>query len=175
MVLRKILSRRTLAYASAATVATTVGGYYYLNSGPSYPVPTVQTRRPPPPWTPPSRKQMLDALKASSSKSPQSTNQSADANEDPEFDLLIVGGGATGAGVAVDAVTRGLKVALVERDDFSSGMSVTVVKRLEVICTVCVGHESETEMLLFGALGVWRARLERRSITPFKCTLLDTS
>jgi len=38
-----------------------------------------------------------------------------------EFDVLIIGGGATGAGVAVDAVTRGLKVALVERDDFSSG------------------------------------------------------
>lgn len=38
-----------------------------------------------------------------------------------EFDILIIGGGATGAGVAVDAATRGLKVALVERDDFSSG------------------------------------------------------
>ena len=38
-----------------------------------------------------------------------------------KFDLLIVGGGATGAGVALDASTRGLKVALVERDDFSSG------------------------------------------------------
>jgi len=38
-----------------------------------------------------------------------------------EFDVLIIGGGATGAGVAVDAATRGLKVALVERDDFSSG------------------------------------------------------
>ena len=41
--------------------------------------------------------------------------------EGDEFDLLIVGGGATGAGVAVDAATRGLKVALVERSDFSSG------------------------------------------------------
>lgn len=40
-----------------------------------------------------------------------------------EFDLLIIGGGATGTGIAVDAVTRGLKVALVERDDFSSGTS----------------------------------------------------
>ncbi|KAK4047481.1 mitochondrial glycerol-3-phosphate dehydrogenase [Microbotryomycetes sp. JL201] len=40
-----------------------------------------------------------------------------------EFDLLIVGGGATGAGVALDAATRGLKVAIVERDDFSSGTS----------------------------------------------------
>jgi NADPH-dependent 2,4-dienoyl-CoA reductase/sulfur reductase-like enzyme len=39
-----------------------------------------------------------------------------------EYDLLIVGGGATGAGVALDAASRGLKVALVERDDFSSGI-----------------------------------------------------
>lgn len=40
-----------------------------------------------------------------------------------EFDLLIVGGGATGAGVALDAASRGLRVAVIERDDFSSGMS----------------------------------------------------
>ncbi|KAH7311761.1 FAD dependent oxidoreductase-domain-containing protein [Stachybotrys elegans] len=40
-----------------------------------------------------------------------------------EYDMLIVGGGATGTGVALDAVTRGLKVAVVERDDFSSGTS----------------------------------------------------
>jgi glycerol-3-phosphate dehydrogenase len=44
------------------------------------------------------------------------------AEEEP-YDLLIIGGGATGAGIALDAVTRGLKVALVERDDFSSGTS----------------------------------------------------
>ncbi|CAM1509227.1 Fc.00g029660.m01.CDS01 [Cosmosporella sp. VM-42] len=40
-----------------------------------------------------------------------------------DYDVLIIGGGATGAGVALDAVTRGLKVAIVERDDFSSGTS----------------------------------------------------
>ncbi|OAA78484.1 glycerol-3-phosphate dehydrogenase [Akanthomyces lecanii RCEF 1005] len=40
-----------------------------------------------------------------------------------EYDLLIIGGGATGTGIALDAVTRGLKVALVERDDFSAGTS----------------------------------------------------
>ncbi|XP_029936217.1 glycerol-3-phosphate dehydrogenase, mitochondrial isoform X1 [Myripristis murdjan] len=40
-----------------------------------------------------------------------------------EFDVLIVGGGATGSGCALDAVTRKLKTALVERDDFSSGTS----------------------------------------------------
>lgn len=38
-----------------------------------------------------------------------------------DFDVLIVGGGATGAGCALDAVTRGLKTALVEMDDFASG------------------------------------------------------
>lgn len=40
-----------------------------------------------------------------------------------EFDVLIVGGGATGAGCALDSVTRGLKTALVEADDFASGTS----------------------------------------------------
>ncbi|MDR2112945.1 MAG: FAD-dependent oxidoreductase [Candidatus Accumulibacter sp.] len=39
------------------------------------------------------------------------------------FDLLIVGGGATGCGIAVDAASRGLKVALVEKNDFAEGTS----------------------------------------------------
>ncbi|XP_019638356.1 PREDICTED: glycerol-3-phosphate dehydrogenase, mitochondrial-like [Branchiostoma belcheri] len=43
--------------------------------------------------------------------------------ETPEFDVLVIGGGATGCGVALDAVTRGLRTALVERDDFSAGTS----------------------------------------------------
>ena len=37
--------------------------------------------------------------------------------------MLVIGGGITGAGVALDAVTRGLRTALVERDDFASGTS----------------------------------------------------
>ena len=40
-----------------------------------------------------------------------------------QFDLLVIGGGITGCGVARDAAMRGLKVALVERDDFASGTS----------------------------------------------------
>lgn len=40
-----------------------------------------------------------------------------------KFDLLVVGGGITGAAVARDAVSRGLKVALVERNDFAFGTS----------------------------------------------------
>jgi glycerol-3-phosphate dehydrogenase len=39
------------------------------------------------------------------------------------FDLLIIGGGITGAATARDAISRGLKVALVEQSDFASGTS----------------------------------------------------
>jgi len=39
------------------------------------------------------------------------------------FDLCIIGGGASGAGCALDAALRGLKVALVEREDFAAGTS----------------------------------------------------
>jgi glycerol-3-phosphate dehydrogenase len=39
------------------------------------------------------------------------------------FDLLVVGGGITGAGIALDAASRGLRTALVERRDFASGTS----------------------------------------------------
>ena len=112
--LNRLLSRRTLAYVSVAAATSAVGGYIYLNSGPSYPPSATRnqrSRRPPPPWTPPTRREMLDRLKKSG------------INVEEQFDLLVVGGGATGAGVAVDAATRGLKVALVERDDFSSGES----------------------------------------------------
>jgi glycerol-3-phosphate dehydrogenase len=40
-----------------------------------------------------------------------------------QFDVLVIGGGITGAGVALDAASRGLSTALVERDDFASGTS----------------------------------------------------
>ena len=39
------------------------------------------------------------------------------------FDILVVGGGITGAGIARDAALRGLRTALVERADFGSGTS----------------------------------------------------
>ena len=42
---------------------------------------------------------------------------------DEPFDVLVVGGGITGAGCALDAASRGLRTALVERDDFASGTS----------------------------------------------------
>ena len=46
----------------------------------------------------------------------------------PELDVLVVGGGITGCGIALDAATRGLRVALVERADIASGTSSTSSK-----------------------------------------------
>jgi glycerol-3-phosphate dehydrogenase len=53
----------------------------------------------------------------------KSSEESAPQNEADIYDLLVIGAGATGAGIALDAATRGLKVAIVERDDFASGTS----------------------------------------------------
>src|SRR5262245_36185759 len=46
-----------------------------------------------------------------------------EALTDGTFDLLILGGGITGAGVALDAALRGLHVALIDKGDFASGTS----------------------------------------------------
>ncbi len=50
-------------------------------------------------------------------------SQALAALERDEFDVLVVGGGITGAGVALDAASRGYSVALLERADFASGTS----------------------------------------------------
>jgi glycerol-3-phosphate dehydrogenase len=50
------------------------------------------------------------------------TNNLSDLSND-HFDVLVIGGGVTGAGVALDAVARGYKVALIEKKDFASGTS----------------------------------------------------
>jgi glycerol-3-phosphate dehydrogenase len=57
-----------------------------------------------------SRRQALAALGASTSA-------------DAELDVLVIGGGVTGAGIALDAVTRGLSTAIVEAQDWSAGTS----------------------------------------------------
>ena len=56
-----------------------------------------------------SRAQSLDALRASAEGEP--------------FDVLVIGGGVTGAGIALDSVTRGLTTAIVEGQDWASGTS----------------------------------------------------
>lgn len=70
-----------------------------------------------------------------------------------EFDLLVIGGGITGAGIALDAVTRGMSVALVEMQDFAAGTSsrstklvhggLRYLKQLEVKLVADVGKERE--------------------------------
>jgi glycerol-3-phosphate dehydrogenase len=52
-----------------------------------------------------------------------SRDQALAAMQEDHFDVVVVGGGITGAGVALDAASRGYSVALVERDDFGKGTS----------------------------------------------------
>ena len=49
-------------------------------------------------------------------------------HDDTPFDVLVIGGGATGCGIALDAATRGLRTALVERYDFCEGTSSRCTK-----------------------------------------------
>src|SRR5437764_6280870 len=49
--------------------------------------------------------------------------RTVEALTDGVFDLLVLGGGITGAGVALDAALRGYRVALVDRGDFAGGTS----------------------------------------------------
>ncbi|KAF7163325.1 hypothetical protein CNMCM5623_008303 [Aspergillus felis] len=115
---RKFL--RPLLYTSAA--AATGAGVLYISYRPRN-IPGSEAPAVPPPGyhegklVPPSfpaiksRLEQIEDLKRSSS------------SNDDEYDLLVIGGGATGSGIALDAATRGLKVAVVERDDFSAGTS----------------------------------------------------
>jgi len=55
--------------------------------------------------------------------SPTSRAQALERLAADEFDVLVIGAGVTGAGAALDAATRGLKVGLVEARDYASGTS----------------------------------------------------
>jgi glycerol-3-phosphate dehydrogenase len=108
-----------------------------------------------------------------------------DQMQQTHFDLLIIGGGITGAGIALDAITRGLRVGLVEMQDFAGGTSgrstklihggLRYLKQLEFKLVAEVGKEraiihrnaphltSPEKMLLpivrKGSLGKFSARL----------------
>lgn len=53
----------------------------------------------------------------------ETRNQTVGQMQTQNFDLCIIGGGITGAGVARDAASRGMKVCLIEQNDFASGTS----------------------------------------------------
>jgi len=71
-----------------------------------------------------------------------------------EYDVLVIGGGITGAGIALDCASRGLKVALIDKQDFGAGTSsrstklihggLRYLKQLEVGLVMEVGRERET-------------------------------
>jgi len=61
---------------------------------------------------------------------PDRASRIAELKSGKTFDLLVIGGGATGCGIAVDAASRGLSVALVERQDFAEGTSSRSTKLL---------------------------------------------
>ena len=79
------------------------------------------------------------------------TRRSFIENNQEEFDLLVIGGGITGAGIALDAATRGLKVALIEKHDYAWGTSsrstklihggLRYLKQLEINLVKEVGRE----------------------------------
>jgi glycerol-3-phosphate dehydrogenase len=58
-----------------------------------------------------------------SSLNPEQRTAALSALATEDFDILVIGGGVNGAGVALDAVSRGLKVALVESHDYAAGTS----------------------------------------------------
>ena len=98
-------ARRLLGYGTAAGAAVGAAAWGIVQMG--MPEPPLSSEA----WadasvSAPSRREQLRKLRA---------------NE--EFDVLIIGGGATGAGAAVDAATRGLRTALIEGEDFGSGTS----------------------------------------------------
>src|SRR5215213_9945777 len=71
------------------------------------------------------------------------------------FDVLVVGGGITGAGVALDAATRGLRVALVEEHDFAHGTSSKSSKMVHG----GIRYLQQGDVKL-----VWQALRERRTL-----------
>ncbi|WP_323755690.1 glycerol-3-phosphate dehydrogenase/oxidase [Roseivirga sp.] len=85
-----------------------------------------------------------------------STNRKAltDTAKTQHYDLLIIGGGITGAGIALDAASRGLKTVLVEKNDFASGTSskstklihggLRYLKQFEIALVREVGRERAT-------------------------------
>ncbi|KAK8517100.1 hypothetical protein V6N12_032298 [Hibiscus sabdariffa] len=108
--------RRVAAVASAAAAVTACGGAIIFppsvssnDRGAGSAVESMRRTISDPSAIVPSRNVQESTLIGSSSVNP--------------LDVLVVGGGATGCGVALDAATRGLRVGLVEREDFSSGTS----------------------------------------------------
>ncbi|CAG9854731.1 unnamed protein product [Phyllotreta striolata] len=100
--------KKITAAGLAGVVGAATTTYFLLrnNERPNWPV-SVKAQNPP-----------VNLKKELPSRSEQIKSLKSD-----QFDIIVIGGGATGAGCALDAATRGLKTALIEANDFSSGTS----------------------------------------------------
>ena len=76
------------------------------------------------------------------------------ASADTLWDVLVIGGGATGLGVAVDAVSRGYRTVLVEQHDFAKGTSSRSTK---------LAHGG-VRYLRSGEIGLVRGALRERGL-----------
>jgi len=86
------------------------------------------------------------------------------------YDLVIVGGGITGAGIALDAASRGLKTALIEKNDFAFGTSSRSTKLIHG----GLRYLKQLEFGLVNEVGSERAvvhRLARHLVVPEKMLL----
>ena len=105
--------------------------------------------------------------------------------EQYSFDVLVIGGGITGAGIALDAASRGLSVALIEMQDFAAGTSsrstklihggLRYLKQFEVGVVAEVGRERE--IVYDNAVHVTKPEkmllplYKKGSLTPFTTSL----
>lgn len=114
------MSRRTLRVLAGTSAVAGLGGTVYLSTRRT----GHESLRPTPLRYDENGTIILPTFPKLKSREAQlaSLKESAE-DESKAFDLLVIGGGATGTGIALDAVTRGLKVALVESQDFASGTS----------------------------------------------------
>ncbi|KAI0451826.1 DAO-domain-containing protein [Xylaria acuta] len=114
---------RLLRRLALPTSVAAVGGGLLLYSYRPRNIPGFEGPAVPPPIYGPDGNFKLPRFPKVKSREEQLKQLKKSREQEEEYDILVIGGGATGAGVALDAVTRGLKVAMVERDDFSSGTS----------------------------------------------------
>ena len=143
-------SKRRPSYPLVLLLASVVSGsiyFAYTYEGPNDIAKVkgsgfLPPRPTPPTASPPSREEMIARLKRSSLNFNDNDNEENSENDDDIFDLLVIGGGATGAGVALDAATRGLRVALVERGDFSSGKSCFSISNFFLFLSIILNRFS---------------------------------
>jgi glycerol-3-phosphate dehydrogenase len=102
--------------------------------------------------------------------SPEARQQNLEQMNKETFDVLVIGGGITGAGIARDAALRGFKTALIDKDDFGAGTSSKSSKLVHggfrYLAQLKFGlvHEALTERKVL-------SRLAPHLVYPLKCVL----